>query len=92
VEELMPALWRPTEEGRDMEKVQQVEGEFIHSAVVSGRCVRVGPETARVTIGRQPAPQTPAAPQVEVIREGEIIQAIDVICSCGQRIRVRCTY
>lgn len=78
-----------------MEKVQRIEGEFIHSAVVSGRCVRVGPETARVTIGRQQTPQTaqpPVPAQVEVIRDGDVIQAIDVICSCGQRIRVRCTY
>jgi hypothetical protein len=73
-----------------MERVQRVEGEFVQGGVVSGHKVKVGSDAPRVTVGRQPA--TPAQPQVEVIREGDVILAIDVICSCGQRIRVKCEY
>jgi hypothetical protein len=31
-------------------------------------------------------------PRIELVREGEVIQAIEVICTCGQRIRLRCSY
>lgn len=85
----MPSLWRPREEAPTMEKVQRLEAEVVHSGVVASRCVRVGNDAARVTVGRQTAA---AQPQVEVIRDGDVIQAIDVICACGQRIRVRCQY
>jgi hypothetical protein len=33
-----------------------------------------------------------AGPLVELVREDGVIRAIDVTCSCGERIRLRCTY
>jgi len=57
--------------------------------VVPGQCVRVVEESARVTIPGQAAAMEP---RVQLIREDGVIRAIEVICSCGQRIRLRCLF
>jgi hypothetical protein len=31
-------------------------------------------------------------PKIQLVREGGVIRAIEVICACGQLIRVRCDY
>ena len=57
--------------------------------VVPGQLVQVAAQTARIMIpGAAPLPE----PKVELIRSGDTIQAIDVTCTCGQRIRLRCVY
>ena len=33
-----------------------------------------------------------AAPTIEVIREGDVVQAIDVTCTCGETFRLWCSY
>ncbi len=33
-----------------------------------------------------------AAPKIELIRDGDVVQAIDVTCSCGETIRLWCSY
>lgn len=58
-------------------------------AVVPGEWVRVTSETARVAI---PGHSAPAAPRVELITQGDVIQAIDVTCTCGEKIRLKCVY
>ena len=58
-------------------------------AIVPGQCVRLTGETARVTI---PGQCNSAGPSVELIRDGDVVRAIDVTCGCGQRIRLRCVY
>lgn len=64
-------------------------------AVVPGRAVALSNDVIRV--GR-PCEESAAAgddqpeSKVELIRLGDRIQAIDVICSCGQRTRIRCVY
>ena len=63
--------------------------ERLEKAVVPGRCVRVTDEKARVSV---PGQSTKPEPHVELIRDGDVIQAIDVTCSCGQRVRLRCVY
>ncbi len=58
-------------------------------AVVPGRCVRLSGERVRVDIpGQKPS----GGPTVEVVRQGDVIQVIDITCSCGQHIRLRCDY
>ncbi len=32
------------------------------------------------------------APTIEVIREGDVVQAIDVTCACGETFRLWCSY
>jgi hypothetical protein len=56
--------------------------------VVPGTYVRLGGMPARVGA---PAPVV-AAPTIELIRSGEVVQAIDIVCSCGQHIRLHCLY
>jgi hypothetical protein len=73
-----------------MERVERIEGEYVTRGVVPGRKVLVSDESARVVI---PRPEAPAcAPQIELVRDGDVIQAIDVTCTCGQKIRLRCVY
>jgi len=61
-------------------------------AVIPARVVR-----AAETAGDTPPPQgrgEPAAagPRVELVREGGVVRAIDVTCSCGERLRIVCEY
>jgi hypothetical protein len=61
--------------------------------IISGRNVKLVGESARVTVPRGGhGAACPAQPQVEVVREGDVIRAIDVTCTCGQKIRIRCEY
>ena len=58
-------------------------------AIVPGQCVRLTGETARVTI---PGQANSAGPTIELIRDGDVVRAIDVTCACGKRIRLKCVY
>ena len=58
------------------------------SVALSNEVVRVGrpeAEVGEVAVGH--GQQT-----VEVIRLDDRVQAIDVICACGERTRIRCVY
>ena len=57
-------------------------------SVIPGQHVRLSDETAQVGAPRRGA----AEPKVELIRSGDKIRAIDITCTCGQRIRLRCDY
>lgn len=60
------------------------------SPVVRAARVRVSEEAVR--IGGPAKPDAPAEPTVRIVREGDVIQALEVTCSCGERIRIRCEY
>jgi hypothetical protein len=64
------------------------ELENAKQAVIPSQCVRFSRETAHVSVPRRGG----AEPKVELIKSGDRIRAIDVTCSCGQRIRLRCDY
>jgi len=70
-----------------MQEIQGVESQ--HAGIVPGTCVRLSDEPARLCV---PGQNVANGPIVELIREGDIVQAIDVTCSCGHRIRLRCMY
>lgn len=71
------------------EQAMKSNGEFHAGTVVRGTCVRVSGDPARVGIpGHEPA----ADPRIEIVRSGDIIQAIDILCGCGQHIRLHCHY
>jgi hypothetical protein len=56
--------------------------------VVPAARVRVTAEAVRVG-----APRTAAAePQVQVVREGDLVRAIEVTCPCGACVRIVCEY
>jgi hypothetical protein len=68
------------------------EQEAASRGLVPGRHVRLSGEYAKVCIPGQPGQPAKAEPRVEVIRDGDVIQAIEVTCGCGQRVRIRCLY
>jgi hypothetical protein len=59
-------------------------------AVVGGRHVCLADQPAAVG---KPRPATEQAePKVEVIRDGNLVRAVEVVCPCGERIRIRFDY
>lgn len=60
-------------------------------AVIPARAVRAAREEAS-SGERQQAAAAPAGPKVELVREGGVIRAIDVTCTCGERLRIVCEY
>lgn len=50
-------------------------------------------QTTEVTrIGAPHASAATTHPQVELIREGDVVKAIDVTCACGEKLRIWCSY
>jgi hypothetical protein len=71
--------------------MERSDGRHAHPSVVPGRKVLV--EGGRAAVMIVPPHQPGAcAPQIEVVRDGDVIRAIDVTCACGEKIRVRCVY
>ena len=59
-------------------------------AVLPGECVELDDGTARVMI---PAKNNGhQEPDVRLIKDGDIIRAIEVTCGCGKQIRLVCEY
>ncbi len=77
-----------------MERIQRIEAEHGPRGVVPGRKVFVEQGSSGVLISppRAHGPGGNCAPHIELVREGDVIQAIDVTCTCGQKIRLRCVY
>ncbi len=73
-----------------MDRVERSGADPDSPKVVPARKVLVEGGRAAVTIASPHA--RACAPLVEVIRDGDVIQAIDVTCACGEKIRVRCDY
>ncbi len=53
------------------------------SLVVPGARVRVSAEVVRIG---PPRPSDGTEPKIQVIREGDVIQTIQVVCACGEWI------
>lgn len=71
------------------EQASRPHGDFHSGTVVRGTRVRVSSDSARVGVpGQEPA----AEPRIEIIRNGDVIQAIDIHCGCGQHLRLHCLY
>lgn len=59
-------------------------------AVVSADRVKVTHEV--VPIGAPRLGEARGEPKIQLVREDGVIRAIDVLCPCGERIRIRCEY
>ncbi len=59
------------------------------AAVIPQHQVRLVQEPLSIPV-RQDAGCAP--PQVQLIQHNGQLQAIDILCSCGERIRLRCVY
>jgi hypothetical protein len=57
--------------------------------VVPGHSVRLSGELARVGV---PGKAGTASPRIQVIRAGDIVQAVEITCTCGEHIRLRCVH
>lgn len=62
------------------------------SAIVPAARVRVSGEAVRVGPPRPAAPERGPEPKVQVFREDDVIRMIEVVCSCGEHICIRCEY
>jgi hypothetical protein len=58
--------------------------------IVPADRVRVSGEA--VPIGAPRRVESRGEPKIQLVREGGVIRAIEVICSCGELIRIRCDY
>ena len=56
--------------------------------VIAATSVRLSDIPARVG----PPEEVPPQPTVEVVRNGGVVQAIDIVCPCGQHTRLHCLY
>jgi hypothetical protein len=72
-----------------MEQMKRIEKEGINPAVVPQRLVRLLDEKARVIV---PHKGNACEPQIELIRDGKVIRAIEITCLCGRRMRLQCEY
>ncbi|MBI5757320.1 MAG: hypothetical protein HZA46_02235 [Planctomycetales bacterium] len=61
----------------------------IAHPVVSGSRVRRSDEMAKVG---EPHALSAGQPIIELVKESEVVKAIDVTCSCGQKFRLWCDY
>jgi hypothetical protein len=59
-------------------------------AVVSAARLRASAGAVRVGPPR-PA-ETGPEPKVQVFHEDDVVRMIQVVCTCGERIRIRCDY
>jgi hypothetical protein len=61
----------------------------VPHAILPGHRVVQTTEVARIG-----APHVGTAEEatVELIREGDVVKAIDITCSCGEKIRIWCSY
>jgi hypothetical protein len=75
-----------------MNHADTVETDDGGRGVIPGRLVRLSGEPARVGAPSACEPAGPREPRVELLRDGGVVQAVDVVCPCGHRIRLRCVY
>lgn len=59
-------------------------------AVVAANRVQVAAQAVRVGQARAEAERS--EPTIELVRDGEVVRAMDITCSCGEHIIVRCDY
>ncbi len=74
-----------------MKQGEEVRPSGAHRGVIpASRVTRAGQP---LCIGAAETGDKPeAGPLVELVRANGVIQAIDITCCCGERIRLRCTY
>ncbi|MCS6864653.1 MAG: hypothetical protein RMJ56_17635 [Gemmataceae bacterium] len=59
--------------------------------VIPAARVRLSPESVRVGPPR-PATAAEREPQLKVIRDGDVVRAIQITCTCGQQMIIQCEY
>lgn len=70
-------------------RIHDSSSHALPHVVLSGNRVRQSDETTLVGVPRQGVGH---GATVELVKEGDVIKAIDVTCGCGQKTRVWCVY
>lgn len=65
------------------------EGRDPQTALIAAQRVREA--NGRITVAI-PGHSACEEPTVELVREGNIVRAIDITCPCGRRLRILCDY
>lgn len=65
------------------------DGPLKVTRVVSAPCVREGEDRAVIPV---PGHECADEPTLELVREGDIVRAIDVSCPCGRKFRILCEF
>ena len=68
--------------------VEKFERDGTHNVVPGRRVIR----TDEVACVGGPHSHDQQQPVIELIHDGDVITAIDVTCSCGETIRLWCSY
>jgi hypothetical protein len=68
--------------------VEQFARTGTQNVVPGSRVVR----TSEVACVGVPHSHERSQPVIELVREGDVVTAIDVTCSCGETIRLWCSY
>jgi hypothetical protein len=64
-------------------------GQNETSRIVPQHRVHMKHDYTRVAV---PGQDQANEPQITLIRDGDTVKAIEVICTCGQRIRLNCVF
>ncbi len=65
--------------------------EPVTSARIAGQRLASSRQTAAIPVG----PHSEGAshtPRIDVVRQGGVVQALDITCSCGCQLRILCEY
>ncbi len=62
------------------------------SAVVPAEHIHDHSDTKVAIVPPSSSDEHPAGATVELVKDGDLVLAIDVTCACGERIRLRCVY
>lgn len=70
-------------------RIHNADLHVLPQVVLPASRVRQSNETALVGA---PQPDEAHGTTVELVKDGDVVRAIDVICACGQKTRVWCVY
>lgn len=56
--------------------------------LVPSHCVRLAQERMLLS----PPGHDDSEPQIILIRDGDVVRAIEVVCTCGKRVRMNCVF
>jgi hypothetical protein len=69
---------------------ERMQVEVVGNPVVPGHALRSTAEPVRIGQAVQDADH--GEPQICVERDGDVIKVIEVVCTCGKRVRLHCSY
>ena len=72
-----------------MPQPNSLPGNYISRSVLPGGQIRIDETQSCVLV---PANGCSSDPIIDLVRTGDRIEAIEITCACGKRIRLNCQY